>query len=209
MGSFEPNLSDYASNLFKNRGIAIHTGQSVAKVTAKTLELKNNTEVPYGVLLWSTGLAPNELVKGLNVSKDRTKRLLTDRTTRLYDLDMRPLSNVFAMGDCATVKDYDLPCTAQVAKQKAAFVAKELNQLAKRKNYSMHHFVYRHRGSMAYLGGWRAVVDMKKGSAQRGLLGWMIWRTAYVSMADSLRNKIKIPVYWGLTWLVGRETSRF
>lgn len=73
-------------------------------------------------------------------------------------------------------------------------------------------FKYTHRGSMAYVGGWKAIVDQFGGmesNHQLGTAAWLIWRAAYVSMADSLRNKVKIPTYWLLTWLLGRETSRF
>ena len=70
-------------------------------------------------------------------------------------------------------------------------------------------FTYRHRGAMAYIGSNKAVVDFDNAKTKKGTLGWLIWRGAYVSMAESLRNKIKIPTYWALTWFLGRETSRF
>jgi NADH dehydrogenase FAD-containing subunit len=81
-------------------------------------------------------------------------------------------------------------------------------EVGKKTATSSEAFVYRHRGSMAYVGGWKAVVDFEK-SKQNGLVGWMIWRAAYMTMAESWRNKIKIPTYWILTWLLGREISRF
>lgn len=70
-------------------------------------------------------------------------------------------------------------------------------------------FEYRHRGSMAYIGENKAVVDFDNSKTKKGTIGWLIWRGAYMTMAESIRNKIKIPTYWALTWFLGRETSRF
>ena len=113
----------------------------------------------------------------------------------------------YALGDCSTIEAYDLPGTAQVAKQKARYLAKVLNQTALEKpgHSKIAPFTYHPRGSMAYIGGWKAIVSLQSGTHdihQRGFLAWLLWRSAYFTMSVSMRNKILIPVYWLLTWLV-------
>jgi NADH dehydrogenase FAD-containing subunit len=67
---------------------------------------------------------------------------------------------------------------------------------------------------MAYIGGWKAVADVKfpsKGHSEQkvsGRLAWLVWRSAYFSMAVSVKNKILIPMYWFLTWIFGRDISK-
>ena len=72
-------------------------------------------------------------------------------------------------------------------------------------------FVYHHHGSMAYLGGWRAVFDYRNlpERSRQGPLAWFLWRSAYLTMTVSYKNRILIPMFWFLTWVFGREISRF
>jgi NADH dehydrogenase FAD-containing subunit len=203
--SFNPELSAYTSRVLEQRGINIRTGEAVTSVRSKTLSLKSGEDVPYGLMIWSTGLAPLPLVEKMDLPKDRMKRLTTDDRLRVLSHDGEVVPGVYAVGDCATIKGNDLACTAQVAKQKALYLSQTLNN----PSTAAAPFEYRHKGSMAYVGGWKAVVEMESGVQRKGKLGWMIWRGAYLSMADSWRNRVKIPTYWVLTWLMGRELSRF
>jgi NADH dehydrogenase FAD-containing subunit len=206
LSSFDETLSKYATDLFTTRGISVNTEKGVKEVSKDTLVLSDNSSVPYGLLVWSAGLAPNDLIKSLPLSKDRTKRLHTNEYLQVLDEASQPINDVYAVGDCSTIKGYDLPPTAQVAKQKAEYLASCFNKTAMEEQL-FEPFKYNHKGSMAYIGGWKAVVDMQK-SNHKGMLGWFIWRSAYMSMASSWRNKIKIPTYWALTWLLGREISK-
>ncbi|KAI3638096.1 hypothetical protein MIR68_003707 [Amoeboaphelidium protococcarum] len=207
--SFDPALSNYTTKLFTERGIKICTGKAVTEVHQKYFKLKDGSEVPYSLMIWSAGLSPVDLIKSIDLPKDRMKRLYTDDNLQVLDAEQQPISGVYALGDCAVIKDNDLPCTAQVARQKGKYLASQLNLKAKALHDQLSPFEYNHRGSMAYVGGHKAVVQMNKGQLQSGTLGWLIWRGAYVGMANSLRNKIKISTYWMLTWLFGREISHF
>ena len=192
---FADSLSGYVKKQFVDRGIHVQTGQAVTRVDKDTFQLKSGDVVPYGLMLWSTGLAPNDLIQSIDLPKDRMKRLFTNENLQVLDKAGIPIQGVYAVGDCATIKGNDLPCTAQVAKQKAEFLVKHFNDV----KVADEKFVYKHQGSMAYVGDWKAVVDFGKESSsspRSGRLGWLIWRTAYMSMAESARNKLKIPIYW-------------
>jgi NADH dehydrogenase FAD-containing subunit len=67
-------------------------------------------------------------------------------------------------------------------------------------------------GMLTYIGGWEAVADFSKTRLNKGIKGvlaWITWRSAYLSMSVSWKNKILIPMYWFLTSLFGRDTSKF
>ena len=83
-----------------------------------------------------------------------------------------PDPDVWAIGDAAVMQDQRLPATAQgqpsrptvscetltnsetaVANQKAKYIAKKLNKIAKGQN-STKPFEFHNQGSMAYVGNW-------------------------------------------------------
>ncbi|KAL0076187.1 NDE1, mitochondrial external NADH dehydrogenase [Phycomyces blakesleeanus] len=215
LGSFDQKLSNYATQKFERNGIQIKPGSHVLEVKKDVISIKEEGEVPYGMLVWSTGLMPNPIVESMmTAAKDpRTRRILTDKKLRVLDSKtMEPLKNIYALGDCATIKDYNLPATAQVASQKAIYLGNELNVALKSNSHVDKGFSFENRGSMAYIGSWQAVVDMRpvhEKATEGGHMAWMFWRSAYLSMSVSARNKMLIPMYWCLTWVFGRDISRF
>ncbi|KAK9239345.1 pyridine nucleotide-disulfide oxidoreductase-domain-containing protein [Lipomyces kononenkoae] len=218
LGAFDKSLSEYAEQYFRRRNIQIRTGVMVQEVMSHSLSIKNengaNETVSYGLLVWSTGLAPNPFVAGCDtVLKDDRNSIVTDDYLNVFakhsDRDAVLNKDVFALGDCAQINAGYLPATAQVASQKASYLAKELNKAAKtHADVGRKPFVFNNRGIMAYIGGWRAIVQGNGGEV-KGRTAWLLWRGAYFSMSVSIKNKILIPIYWFTNWMFGRDISRF
>jgi len=114
------------------------------------------------------------------------------------------LRDVYALGDCATIEGASLPATAQVANQKAKWLAKHMNKQDIDKNA----FTYKDLGVMAYVGNWNAIMQ-SSGTDVSGRFAWLIWRGAYLAKSVSWRNRILIPTYWFVNWIFGRDISRF
>ncbi|KAK9449372.1 uncharacterized protein V1518DRAFT_415798 [Limtongia smithiae] len=219
LGSFDRSLSSYAERYFGRQNIDIRTSVRVQEVQPRQLYIKNaegkDEIVPYGLLVWSTGLAPNPFVQACrDLVKDKRLNLITDERLNVYEVsptgekgDIVP--DVYALGDCAQIERDRLPATAQVASQKALYLAKELNREARR-TYNLPHnpFKFNNRGIMAYLGGWRAILQGSN-SEVTGRTAWILWRGAYLSMSVSVKNKILIPIYWFANWMFGRDITRF
>ncbi|KKY26528.1 putative external nadh-ubiquinone oxidoreductase mitochondrial precursor [Diplodia seriata] len=115
------------------------------------------------------------------------------------------LEDVYALGDCGTIENTAYPATAQVANQKAVWLAKRLNH----GDIESQSFTWKNMGVMAYIGNWRAVMQTGGGGNISGRAAWLIWRGAYLTKAVSWRNKVLIPVYWFINWVFGRDVSRF
>ncbi|KAF9287704.1 hypothetical protein BGZ68_001373 [Mortierella alpina] len=218
LASFDKSLSEYCMNKFRRSGIEVRTGTVVERVEDGRLILKDGKEIPFGCLVWSTGLTENPLTAALEgkVSKSKNKRILTDPYLRVLDTEGNVIPNVYALGDCATIKDHELPQTAQVANQQAIYLRKALNKLAKHPEKSLADvtapFSFKNMGTMAYIGNWEAVVDMTKineKAKESGNLAWIFWRSSYLTMSVSIRNKMIIPMYWFMTWVFGRDVSSF
>lgn len=103
------------------------------------------------------------------------------------------MTDVFALGDNATIRDAQLPATAQTASQQALWLGKRLN----RGDLDSRRFTFRNLGVMTYLGNSKGLVQTEGWLGDiSGRAAWLIWRGAYLTMSVSWRNKILIPIYW-------------
>ena len=103
------------------------------------------------------------------------------------------MTDVFALGDNAMIRDANLPATAQTASQQALWLAKRLNK----GDLESQRFLFRNLGIMTYLGSSKGLVQTEGWLGDfSGKAAFLIWRGAYLTMSVSWRNKILIPVYW-------------
>ncbi|MES1921924.1 hypothetical protein MHBO_003452 [Bonamia ostreae] len=137
---------------------------------------------------------------------ERNKSLMINDKNNVMSKDGKSYTNIFALGDCAFNPNSPLPPTAQVAQQQAYWLCKEMNKMKNRKDFEP--FKYVHKGTMAYIGGKDALVDTKYGSFS-GISGWLFWNSVYLSKQFSLKNKISVPVHWGINHLLGRNMCQF
>lgn len=245
---FDQALADYAMKTFNRNGIAVKTQHHLEHVRLADgylgaenggLKIKireyGDEEVGAGLVVWSTGLMQNPLVKKLEAKAVESgaaasaspRHLLRDKRTGgiVVDSYMRALTtasadpetedkgatsilpDVYVIGDCAVVEeDRVLPKTAQVASQQAAYLARQLNKHGGAPADKP--FRFRNWGTLTYLGGWKAI-HQSSADQLRGWLAWVLWRGAYLTRSMSWRNKLLVPVYWFVTWVFGRGISRF
>ncbi|KAL1969288.1 hypothetical protein VTN77DRAFT_9480 [Rasamsonia byssochlamydoides] len=72
-------------------------------------------------------------------------------------------------------------------------------------------FQYSHQGSLAYIGKERAVADISWLSgniASGGTMTYLFWRSAYLSMCFSVRNRVLVATDWIKAKIFGRDVSR-
>ncbi|MCJ1377057.1 NADH:ubiquinone oxidoreductase, partial [Xylographa soralifera] len=72
-------------------------------------------------------------------------------------------------------------------------------------------FEYSHQGSLAYIGSEKAVADVSwltGNFASGGTLTFLFWRSAYLSMCFSTRNRILVILDWVKAKMFGRDVSR-
>lgn len=127
-----------------------------------------------------------------SVITDDFLRVQLDAADKHEDKPAAILRDVFALGDCATIDGTQYPATAQVASQKAKWLAKKLNK----GDINTRGFSFANQGIMAYIGRWNAIVQLDKGGSLSGRAAWVMWRGAYLTKSISWRNRILIPMYW-------------
>ncbi|XP_048560754.1 internal alternative NAD(P)H-ubiquinone oxidoreductase A1, mitochondrial-like [Triticum urartu] len=221
LSSFDVGLRQYATNHLSKYGVKLVKGV-VKEVLPTEIVLSDGTHVPYGLLVWSTGVGPSEFVKSLDLPKSPGGRIGIDEYLRVPSVE-----DVYALGDCAgfleSTKRPVLPALAQVAEREGKYLAQLFKKLAAQNGGGRAHcgkkadlgepFVYKHIGSMASVGRYKALVDLRenkdaKGVSMAGFLSWVMWRSAYLTRVVSWRNRFYVAVNWATTLVFGRDNTR-
>ncbi|KAL4369693.1 hypothetical protein GQ457_05G029580 [Hibiscus cannabinus] len=220
LSSFDVGLRQYATNHLKKSGVHLMRGV-VKEVHPQKIILSDGTDVPYGLLVWSTGVGPSGFIKSLNLPKSPGGRIGVDQWLRVPSVE-----DVFALGDCAGFLEQTgkpvLPALAQVAERQGKYLVEVFNRIGKQdggrafsaKDMSLGDpFVYKHLGSMASVGRYKALVDLRQskdaqGISLAGFVSWFIWRSAYLTRVVSWRNRFYVAVNWATTLVFGRDDSR-
>ncbi|CAD6223478.1 unnamed protein product [Miscanthus lutarioriparius] len=172
LSSFDIGLRQYATNHLSKYGVNLVRG-IVKEVKPTEITLSDGTRVPYGLLVWSTGVGPSEFVKSLYLPKSPGGRIGVDEWLRVPTAP-----DVFALGDCAGFLEGTgkpvLPALAQVAEREGRYLARLLGKVAAQNGGKAHcagkvdlgePFVYKHIGSMASVGRYKALVDLRENKA--------------------------------------------
>ncbi len=205
LNSFDEKIAEYATRLFNRRRVTVLTNKAVREVRADAILLADGSELSYGLLVWSTGNGPTDLVASLPFEKDPAQRILTD--THFCVLNQE---DVFAVGDCANIMGRPMVATAQVAMQSGKYLARLFTAMQKtgKPPQQLKPFVYKHMGMLAYIGSNKAVADLPN-TKTHGFATWLFWRSAYLTRLVSLKNKILVVFDWTKAILFGRDISRF
>ncbi|KAK0646631.1 hypothetical protein B0T16DRAFT_330765 [Cercophora newfieldiana] len=123
------------------------------------------------------------------------------------------LFNNMAKTEMLEEKIRDLSGSLNLKPGNAAEISKEIEdserQLRRIKDIKPFH--YSHQGSLAYIGSEKAVADVSwfNGNfASGGSLTFLFWRSAYLSMCFSTRNRLLVINDWLKSKLFGRDVSR-
>jgi len=154
LGQFDRSLADFYLKSLHKRGVDVKLSTSVTGVHSRhfattsedrasdndndesskkeegrvytVASLQDGTELPFGMMVWSAGLAPVKFVEksGLALTKGRIE---VDDYLRVPSQKGR----VFAFGDCSIISGEtgkSLPPTASVAEQQAYYLSDAFNQ---------------------------------------------------------------------------------
>ncbi|KAG6570650.1 Internal alternative NAD(P)H-ubiquinone oxidoreductase A1, mitochondrial, partial [Cucurbita argyrosperma subsp. sororia] len=220
LSSFDDRLRHYATKQLTKSGVQLVRG-IVKDVKPQSIILNDGSEVPFGLLVWSTGVGPSPFVNSLDVPKSPGGRIGIDEWLRVPSVE-----DVFAIGDCSGFLESTgkqvLPALAQVAERQGKYLAALMNKIGKEggaragsgKDLELGApFVYKHLGSMATIGRYKALVDLRqskeaKGLSMAGFISWFVWRSAYLTRVISWRNRFYVAVNWATTFIFGRDISR-
>lgn len=207
LGMFGEKLSEYAMEKFRKRDVKVRMGRHIEGVEKGVLKIKEDGHVGFGVCVWATGNKASKLVEDMDVRKSEggMERILTDRYLRVLRKGdgSEVVDGVYALGDAADIAKHELPTTAEVAVQKAKWLAKHLKS---GENAEAKPFSYEQKALIAYIGRQDGVVEGKQDWT--GASAWLAWRSGSLEWTRSWRRRAMICIYWFMNWLDGREIAR-
>jgi NADH:ubiquinone reductase (non-electrogenic) len=218
LGMFGDKLGEYAMEKFRRRDVKMCMGRHIEGFEKGVMKVKEDGRVGFGVAVWAAGNKACSLVEGLDVrkTKEGMERVLTDRHLRVLRCSSSPSSqqpdqtikddivtNVYALGDAADILEHQLPATAEVAVQKARWLAKYIStgELEEAKP-----FEYQQKALVAYIGRGDGVVEGKHDWT--GTSAWLAWRSGSLEWTRSWRRRVMIVLVWVMNKLDGREIAR-
>ena len=186
-------LGKSAAKSMEARGIEVRLMATAASVDADGVTLAGGEVIPSGTVICTIGTKPNPLVQGLAVSHQR------GRIETQPDMAVRGLLGVWAIGDCALVRNQRdgsaSPPTAQFAVAQARQLAGNIvRSVAGQPTLP---FAYSAKGMMATIGHMKGVAELF-GLRLSGLPAWLLWRAYYLSRMPTFGRKLRIFVEW--TW---------
>ena len=203
LSAFDARLSEYALTNLTKSDVAIKPGSHITSVEKDCLYTKEDGRIPYGMLIWATGNKQVPLIDKLPVAKSaHLPRILTDAQLRVMAPDSSLIDSVYALGDAADIKGGELPTTAEVACQKAKYLARVFNSDFR----SVEPFAYDQRALVTYIGQHDGVIAGKRDWS--GGSAWMAWRSKNLLWTRSWKTKILIGMNWVLNWAFGKEVAR-
>ncbi|CZT05442.1 related to mitochondrial cytosolically directed NADH dehydrogenase [Rhynchosporium agropyri] len=212
LGMFGEKLSEYAMEKFRRRDVNICMGRHIEGFEKGVMKVKEDGEVGFGVAVWAAGNKTSGLVEGMEgVKKDDAGKLVTDGYLRVIGEEGEAMNGVWAMGDAAGIDQNGLPATAEVAVQKAKWLAEHLtlqSSSSEKEGSSPRgkEFEYEQKALVAYIGRKDGVVD--GGGKWTGKSAWLAWRGGNLQWTQSWRRKAMIMIYWVLNKWDGREIAR-
>jgi NADH dehydrogenase FAD-containing subunit len=249
---FDKALADYAVKTFHRNGIAVKTQHHLQHVRLADgylgsehggLKIKikeyGDEEVGAGMVVWSTGLMQNPLVKkleakavpGSEAAPETIHHLLRDKRTGGIVVDPHLRARTTAstdptaddggdnkgtsvLPDVYVIGDCAVVQEDPTLPKTAQVASQQAGHLARELNKDGRDGAVGRPFRFRNYGtltylGGWKAIHQSSADKLRGWLAWVLWRGAYLTRSMSWRNKILVPVYWFVTWVFGRGISRF
>ena len=203
LGSFKPDLSDYARHALEKLGVTVEFGNPVTECSADGVTFGGRF-LPAKTIIWAAGIAASPAAEWLGAEADRA-----GRTKVLPDLTVAGHPEIFVIGDTASMtrpEGRPVPGIAPAAKQAGRYVASVIRARLAGQGASAP-FAYRHEGDLATIGKWAAVFD--RGRLHfTGWLAWWLWGVAHIFFLIGLRNRLAVALSWLWIYFSGQRSSR-
>ncbi|MEX0747811.1 MAG: NAD(P)/FAD-dependent oxidoreductase [Rhodothermales bacterium] len=190
LATYHERLQNYTIRKLKQRGVEVHLGDGVVRVTPDAVHLKSGKTIPTHSVIWTAGIRTDRLAERLSLEQTSGGRIVVNS-----DLSIPGRMNAFVIGDMSGSRDSAgrlHPQVAQLAIQGGKHVAAVIRAHASKP------FVYRDLGSMATIGRNSAVVQFPNGFKATGFVAWLMWLGLHLIELIGFRNRLNVLINW--TW---------
>lgn len=201
------SLATFAQKLLVKRGVEIRLGVDLKAVSARAVIVEDKATGKTETIATRTTVAtvpagPHPLLTSLPFPQDK------GRIAVYQDTQVAEWPNVWAIGDCAAIKQVDghiSPATAQHALRQAKTCAE--NIVASFRGTPKKVFKFTGLGKLGSLGRRSAVAEIF-GVRLKGLVAWLLWRGVYVTKFPGLDGQFRLVVDWILDAFLPRDITQ-
>ena len=198
---------DYALKTLKEMGVEVQLNTRVVDFDGERVIFKDGSFINSRNLIWATGVT-GFIFNGLPADAyERGNRLRVDAVNKVEGM-----TDIYAIGDaCIQFTDPDFPQghpqLAQVAIQQGAHLAKNFKIMENGKTPES--FNYKDKGSMAIIGGSKAVADIPNPHLHfSGFVAWFIWALIHLFSLINYRNRMRTFYNWSIEYLTKNQDLR-
>ena len=214
--AMHPDLSKSAESFLTSNGVEVLLGGRVQSIEEGkvTIQIKapegqepQTQVIEAATICWTAGVRASHLGKLLaqrtGVEVDRGGRVVVQP-----DFSIPGHPEIRVVGDlCSyshTADGKSIPGMAGPAVQMGGWVAKDI--LARLQGGAMAPFSWFDFGSMAVIGPWCAVADLR-GLRVSGALGWLLWALAHLGFMPAMENRFSLLLKWMWDIAVNERSS--
>lgn len=203
MYEMDPALAEFTKQKLEERGVEVWLNSKVASASDGEVRLADGRALQTRTLIWSAGVRPSPIMAGLALDRDRSGRIMVNRTMAVPGHD-----GVWAIGDCAHVpnpaagKDAGYPPTAQHALRQAYQLGANIAAVLREEEPQP--FNYPLRIQLATIGH-RVGVASLMGIRLSGIIPWWLWRTYYLGRLPRLERRLRVTLDWTLDLFFPRD----
>jgi len=205
LGNYPEALSESARKQLEELDVEVRLGTPVSDIREGEV-LVGEQRIQSDTILWTAGVAANEVVESMIVPKDSAGRIKVES-----DCSIPGYPEAFVVGDMVHLVDAKgqaVPGVAPSAIQMGKHVADLLmGEMKDEPGQRREAFVYKDKGSMATIGRSRAVADIG-GRHFRGPLAWVLWLFIHLVLLVGLRNKLAVMLQWFYHYVRFRPGAR-
>jgi NADH dehydrogenase len=208
--TFPPELSKKALRALEHLGVEVLLGAEVTQVDEGRITYRREGTLHVLAarsILWAAGVRASPL--GQTIA--RATGAETDRSGRVVvgpNLSVPGHPEIFVIGDLANFRHQNekpLPGLAPVAMQEGRYVAKLIRRRLAGK--SLPPFHYRDKGTLATIGRYKAVADLRFVRLS-GYLAWLIWLFVHLMSIVQFGNRVLVFVQWGWSYFTRDRAAR-
>jgi len=187
-----PEHSAYVLRHLERHGITVRLRAPVVRVEPRCVHLGDGTVAEGFTLLWTAGVVPPPVIRGLPLQHSDDGRVRVDDHLRALDPEGRPLEDVYVIGDCSAAADSHggyFPRLAQTAVASGRYVGDLL--VGRATGQPARPFAYHGKGYIISLGKHSSVVELM-GVPFSGRLAWLMWAAYYLITMVGIRKQIEV-----------------
>lgn len=197
-------LGRYAQKKLGERRVEIKLKSKVTAYDNGVIQCNDGDRIPADTLVWAAGVSPSPILKSTPFELQKG-RVVVDST-----MEVPGHAGIWAAGDCAAITDpvtkLPYPPTAQHALREGRLIGK--NIWSRLKGRQTKAFVYQAPGQLAAIGR-RTGVARLFGINVSGMVGWVFWRSIYLSKLPRLEKKLRVAIEWLLNAVFERDLGQY